>query len=85
MFEDCNSLGELNAKRIQLAATGNLVDVNNAYNKRRQELVAARNQFKKISPIFVQPRPVQQIMGIPIAGRSKELNTTQLSAEGFLY
>ena len=55
MFDDCTSLAELNAARIKAVNSGkDLITVNNAYNKRRQEIMSQRNDFKKLQPIFIK-------------------------------
>ena len=86
MFEECTSLAELNAARIQ-ATTGDcdLVSINNAYNKRRQEILTAKKPFMELSPIIVQPREVIKYCGVPVIGRSEQFGVIQLTESGFLY
>lgn len=86
MFENCNTLAELNAARISMTNSGaELIDVNNAYNKRRQEILSERANFVKLTPIVVKAREVTRYCGIPLAGRTTEKGTIQFSAKGFLY
>ena len=86
MFDDCKTLAELNAARIK-ATTGDcdLVAINNEYNKRRQEILTTRKPFVELTPIIVKPREVVQYCGIPVAGRSEQIGTIQLTNVGFLY
>ena len=86
MFKDCNTLAELNAKRIQATSEGtDLVEINNAYNARRCEILSKRKPFVVLKPISVEPREVSQYCGVPVAGRSKEVGCISLTAKGFLY
>lgn len=86
MFDDCTSLAELNAARIKAVNSGkDLITVNNAYNKRRQEIMSQRNDFKKLQPIFIKARTVTMFQGVPVCGRSTEPNTIVLTQGGFLY
>lgn len=86
MFKDCNTLAELNAKRIQATSEGvDLIEVNNAYNTRRCEILSTRKPFVVLKPIIVEPRTVQQYCGIPIVGRATEVGCISLTEKGFLY
>lgn len=86
MFDDCNTLAELNAARIQYVSKGvNLLDVNNAYNIRRQEILNSRSRYIKLTPITATPREVTLYCGVPVAGRSKEKGVIKFTKEGFLY
>lgn len=86
MFEHCETLSQLNSERIRLSQTHSLVEVNNAYNVRRAEILQAKQtEFIKLTPVFVTlPQPVKY-MGIPIAGRAQKPNTISLTPKGFLY
>lgn len=86
MFKDCKTLAELNATRIKLASEGvDLITVNNAYNVRRQELLSQRKPYTVVTPIVVEPEPVQKFVGIPIAGRNPRPGTITFTERGFLY
>jgi hypothetical protein len=85
MFSHCNSLAELNAERIKLSATVPIVELNNAYNQRRQEVLNASTSFKRVHPITVIPEPVTKYAGIPIAGRSPVPGCIKLTEGGFLF
>ena len=52
MFDNCNSLAELNAARISATSSDNadIVSINNAYNKRRKEILAAKATFVRLTP-----------------------------------
>lgn len=85
MFENCNSLAELNAERIKLSATIPIVELNNAYNVRRQEILNSSTSFKRVTPITVLPGEIVTYAGVPIAGRSTIPGCIQLTEGGFLF
>lgn len=86
MFETCNTLAELNAARISATNEGgDLTEINNAYNSRRQEILNSRSKVFHLTPIIIQPDEVTQYCGIPIAGRSSEVGCIKLTPKGFLY
>ena len=85
MFETCNTIAELNAARVQASATNDLVEVNNAYNKRRQEIINSRPSFVRCKKLTGKPRPVQRCCYIPVIGRSDTPNTIVLTEKGFTY
>lgn len=84
MFENCATLSQLNAERIQLGNSVDLVTLNNAYNKRRQEIVASRKNTIVLTPVVVKPRAVQQYVGVPVIGKSTKPFTIELTSQGFL-
>lgn len=84
MFESCTTLAELNAARIQAASDTDIITVNNAYNARRAEILQARANFTRITPVFVTiPEPVKY-SGVPVAGYSQEEGVIKLTPAGFL-
>ena len=87
MFESCETLADLNAERAKmcLAENVNIVQLNNEYNSARLRIISERNQFIKLTPIYPSYEPAQQFSGIPIAGRSTDLNCIQLTPQGFYY
>lgn len=85
MFEDCNTLAELNAARIVEVQTHPAIEVNNAYNARRVEILNARRNFTKITPVFVTIAEPVRYGGIPLGGRSDEVGVIKLTERGFLY
>lgn len=87
MFSNCKTLAELNAARISLSAEPNadIVSINNAYNKRRTEIMETRKPFVKLTPTVCSPRPVQRLSGIPITGRSSKPATIEITGSGILY
>ena len=85
MFEGCTTLSQLNAERVRLSQTENLVDVNNAYNAKRTEILSARLNFNKLTPVFVTIEEAVKYSGIPVAGRSSKNNTIELTPSGFMF
>ena len=87
MFESCETLADLNAERAKmcLAENVNIIQLNNEYNSARSRIISERNQFIKLTPIYPSYEPAQQFSGIPIAGRSTDLNCIQLTPQGFYY
>lgn len=58
MFDNCNSLQELNARRRELLLSGTpAASVNAAYNRAKQALVSAAPSYRKI-PTFRLSDPV---------------------------
>jgi hypothetical protein len=86
IFDDCNTLAELNAERIKATTSDvDLVTINNMYNERRQELLTSKKPFVVLKPVIVKPREVTRYSGIPIVGRTKYPGCIQLTDSGFLY
>lgn len=86
MFEECNTLAELNAARIKASSEGiDLIELNNAYNARRQEILTARKPYVQLKPIVVAPKEVIQYCGVPVVGRTQVAGCIQLTDKGFLY
>lgn len=85
MFEDCNTLAELNAARTLAAQNNPIVEVNNAYNARRIEILNARVTYRKVTPVFVTVADPVTYCGVPVAGRCAEANVIRLTQRGFLY
>jgi len=86
MFNECNTLAELNAARIKATEeSSDLILINNEYNRRRQEILTTRKPFVQLNKIVVKPKEVQQYCGIPISGRSKQTACIELTSKGFLY
>lgn len=84
MFKECNTLAELNAARIKAVSSGiDIMEVNNAYNARRFEILNQRKSFTMIQfkPV-PNPEPVQY-KTLPIAGLSPELGVLMYKEEGF--
>lgn len=87
MFETCNSLTDLNKMKIATIQGGaDVVTVNNAYNKRRLELLkGSKTHIAEIKKTIVKPKEVKLIAGIPIAGRSNEPNVIKVTRDGIFY
>lgn len=69
MFSHCNTLAELNAARVKAASSAPLVEVNNAYNKRRMELVNTATSFKKVETVPLVAAETELISYIPYMGQ----------------
>lgn len=86
MFENCNTLAELTAERIRLAATEDIVAVNNAYNARRIDILQSKSNFTRVEFTKLAEYPPQdKVCGIPIAGNSPKPATITLTESGFLF
>ena len=86
MFSDCNTLADLNARRIKLSTEGiDLIDINNAYNSRRQEILTSHKPFVKLTPIIVKAEEVVKVVAIPVVGRSQTKGCIEMVENGFLY
>lgn len=86
MFENCTTLQELNAARIQLCSEpgADITAVNNAYNERR---ISVLNNTKAVVK-KIKFRPIVFERGVkycalPIAGTSDQLGVLQLRQNGF--
>lgn len=85
MFENCTTLSQLNAERVRLSQSHDIVEVNNAYNAKRTKILSSRVNYNKLTPVFVTVEPLIKYSGIPVAGRSTEPNTIKLTQKGFLF
>lgn len=84
MFEECNTLAELNAARIKAVSSGaDLMEANNAFNKRRSEIVNARKPYKVLT-FITNPEPHEDITTfINVIGRVDTPGTIKCTKEGF--
>lgn len=87
MFDNCNSLAELNAARISATSSDNadIVSINNAYNKRRKEILAAKATFVRLTPQQITTKEPVNYCGIPVTGRSPIVGQITITNEGILY
>ena len=85
MFEECTTLAQLNAARAQAVQSENQVEVNNAYNKRRKEIIATHAVYTQLTPIEARVSDMPVMSCVPLAGRSKERGCIALTDRGFLY
>lgn len=87
VFEQCNSLSELNARRVQIASSGtvSITEINNAYNRRRTELINTQQSYKKLSPVQLSFTEQVQASSLPLGGRSPKKNTIVISSGGILF
>ena len=85
MFEECTTLAQLNAARVQAIQTANQVEVNNAYNKRRAEIIATKTVYTQLTPIEARKVEMPIMSCVPLIGRSKERGCITLTEKGFLY
>ena len=85
MFEECTTLAQLNAARVQAIQSANQVEVNNAYNKRRAEIIATKTVYTQLTPIEAHKVEMPVMSCVPLIGRSKERGCIALTEKGFLY
>lgn len=85
MFEKCTTLAELNAARIEASGKGDIVEINNAYNKRRREIINTKTTYVQLKPIEATTETLPVMSCVPIAGRSEEAGCIKLVKDGFLY
>lgn len=87
MFENCNSLADLNAERVKLSSQPgcDLVSINNAYNQKRKDIIAGHKPYLTLEPVVVSAREVVQMAGIPVVGRSTVPGVIEMTNAGFLY
>ncbi len=89
MFDNCTTLAELNASRIQaVQAGGNIVDINNAFNARRKDIInkeSNNGSYTKLKVIKVTPDETVNYCGVPVAGRSSKIGVIQFTPQGFYY
>lgn len=84
MFNNCNTLAELNAARIKAVSSGiDITEVNNSYNARRFEILNQRKSFTLIQfkPV-PKPEPVLY-KTLPIAGSSPDMGVILYTPDGF--
>lgn len=85
MFETCTNLSELNAERIRLTTEGvPLVEVNNAYNEKRQKILTSRKPYVELRKLVPKAYTTKQYSGMPIAGKSDKVGSLILTSKGFL-
>lgn len=85
MFEQCNTLAELNAARIKALGTCTVIELNNAYNVRRAEILQSRSNYTRVNPVYVTIPERAKYCGIPFAGYSQEAGVIKLTQAGFLF
>lgn len=85
MFEECTTLAQLNAARNMAVDDGDIVAINNAYNKRRKEIIASHAVYVQLTPMTPSVKEPQLMSCVPIVGRSDELGCIKLTETGFLY
>lgn len=85
MFEQCNSLGELNKERQSLIRSGHSVaEVNSAYNKVRKSLMEAVPTFRKIPTYTAVVSEPPVYVALPIIAGQGLPNEIVLTAAGVL-
>lgn len=85
-FNDCNNLVELNAKRIKLSATVDLVELNNEYNTRRQEILQMKSNYTVVPFTKVEgATPEKKLCAIPVIGKCQDAGVIRLTEKGFLF
>ena len=84
MFENCNTLQELNEERVRLSQTmGNVPELNNAYNEKRIKILNSKS-VARLNPIKVMPIKFETSMAIPYAGQTDKPGHIILTGRGFL-
>lgn len=84
MFSKCNTLSELNAARVKACAEGTpIVEVNNAYNKRKQEILTTGYNYTRYSTVPVQiEKPGSYISTLLYKGKSSKPGVIQITKDG---
>ena len=87
MFDNCNTLLELNAARTKACTVegADIIAINNAYNERRQLILQkSATTYRKIEfrPIIVEKGV--PFAALPIIGVSSKPGTIELAERGFL-
>lgn len=87
LFEQCESLSELNARRAQVASNGEIsvIVINNAYNRRRAELINTQQNYKKVTPIPLQIESRDPVSSLPLGGYSTKKNTISITSGGIMF
>ena len=85
MFENCNTLEQLNARRRELVQGGTPVTtVNAAYNKARKELMDAKPVFRHVATYFAKPATPRGYVAHPIKEGFAEKNEL-IMGDGVIY
>lgn len=85
MFEECTTLVELNIARSKLSVSeDSIVEVNNAYNKRRKEILSKPKAFSQVTLTPICIDELTTYVGIPYAGTSPKAGTIIMNEKGFL-
>lgn len=83
MFEECNSLVELNKARADAVKQHlNNIEVNRNYNRRRREIMSAVKTYKVLVRHDGIPKSPVLYNGCGYAGESSIPNTIIISEEG---
>lgn len=84
MFENCMSLKELNMARVQACSSGvPIVEVNNAYNNRKKELLASNVVFTQVNVIPVKiTKPDCYTATLVYRGQSRRLGVIDITKDG---
>ena len=84
MFEECKTLTELNAARVKKCSEGvPIVEVNNAYNARKKELLSSNINYKTISTIKLQMKTDEACYATLVyAGEALQPGTISITPKG---
>lgn len=84
MFEECKTLTELNQARVQKCSEGvPIVEVNNAYNNRKKELLSSNISFKRINTVPVKVPVIEHCFArLVFAGESDIPGLIRITPEG---
>ncbi len=83
MFEDCNSLAELNAARVKASTCHDVMEVNAAYNKRRAEILGASLPYKRVASTAIVRQTPQLMSHLPYVGTSSCPGHIEWTENGF--
>lgn len=86
MFENCNSLLELNLRRLELIRSMryDLKEINASYMQARNNLSIVKKSYKKVTCHRPTLEEVVPYMGIPYVGEPPKELTVVITKEGFL-
>lgn len=81
MFENCNSLAELNKERKELVRAGaSQLEVNSAYNKARSALMSRTPSYRTIPSYPL--RDIQPEVSVPLPLKAGVPNEITIAPEG---
>lgn len=83
MFEQCLTLAELNAARIKATTTTSVTEVNNAYNKRRTEILNLFTGYKKLQLIPLEIPITDLLSFLPYQGPASVPGHIEWTSTGF--
>lgn len=84
MFSNCNTLKELNIARVQKCSDGvPIVEVNNAYNARKKEIMAGNVHYTKVPYVKLPVNPSADYLATLLyKGPSSDKGVIKITPEG---